>query len=169
MYPKTFAIWPGRVVSGVVTGSFAQASPLLAWSVAASGYEGKTRLAIRVAAGALDRYADGVWLARLDALTDADLISAAVASVLNIPERPGRPRLESLAAAVAPLRLLLVLDNCEHLIDGCAAIAQGLLENCPYLQILATSREHMNVEGEYVWRVPPLSMPAPRDATGPLS
>jgi predicted ATPase len=129
------------------------------------GGVGKTRLALRVAAEALQNYADGVWLVRLDALADPNLVPAAVASVLDVGEQPGRLLLESIGDAVGSRHLLLVLDNCEHLLESCADLAKWLLQGCPQLQVLATSREALNVPGECAWRVPSLSLPGAQHAT----
>jgi predicted ATPase len=124
------------------------------------GGVGKTRLALRVAAEAAEKFTDGVWLVRLDALTDPSLVPAAVASVLEVREQPGRSLLLSINDAMASRRLLLVLDNCEHLISGCAELTERLLQGCPQVRLLATSREALNLAGERVWRVPSLSLPA---------
>jgi predicted ATPase/DNA-binding CsgD family transcriptional regulator len=125
---------------------------------------GKTRLALRVAGGLLEDYPDGVWLAELASLADPTLVSQAVAAALRVRERPGRPLLATLADALRCRQLLLVLDNCEHLVEACAALADSLLRACPRLRILATSREPLGVAGEAVWRVPSLSLP---DAASP--
>jgi predicted ATPase/class 3 adenylate cyclase len=120
---------------------------------------GKTRLALRVASAVQADYADGVWLVRLEALADPDLVPAAVASVLNVREMPGRALIETLADAIGARQLLLVLDNCEHVIQPCAELAEALLQTCPRLQLLTTSREPLGVAGEHAWRAPPLSVP----------
>ena len=126
------------------------------------GGVGKTRLALQ-AARDLDRggrFADGVWFAGLAPLADAALVPQAIATTLGVREEAGRPLLETVQESLRPRRLLLVLDNCEHLVDACARVAETLLGACPLLTILATSREALNVAGETVWPVPPLPSPA---------
>jgi predicted ATPase/class 3 adenylate cyclase len=123
---------------------------------------GKTRLALQVAAELVEDYKDGVWLVELAALGDPALVPQAVASVLGVGEEPGRLLPATLADALRPKRLLLLLDNCEHLVEACARLAEGLLKTCPQLRILATSREALGIAGEAAWRVPSLSVPEPR-------
>lgn len=120
---------------------------------------GKTRLALRVAADLVDAYADGVWLVELAPLADPTLVPQAVAAILDVPEQPGQPVLDTLAHHIRAKHLLLVLDNCEHLVDACALLAAALLRACPDLQILATTREALGIAGESVWTVPSLSLP----------
>ncbi len=126
-----------------------------------AGGMGKTRLAFRIAANAAANYPHGVWLVRLDAVADGALVCAAIAEVLDVREQPGRSLLECVTQAIGSRHLLLVVDNCEHLIQACAELAEALLKACPQLQILATSRESLNVAGERAWSVPPLSLPEP--------
>ena len=101
-------------------------------------------------------------LVELAPLADPALVPQAVAAATGVREDPGRPLLGTLAAALAPRRLLLVLDNCEHLVEGCARLADALLRACPRLRVLATSREALGVAGETAWRVPPLAVPGAR-------
>jgi predicted ATPase/serine/threonine protein kinase len=129
-------------------------------TLAGPGGIGKTRLALEVAERVLDDYEDGVWLVALGALTDPALATHAVASALGVREQGGRLEFEALQAWLREKRLLLVLDNCEHLVEACAGLAQALLEACPGLQLLATSREALGVVGEAVWSVPTLGVPA---------
>jgi predicted ATPase len=124
-----------------------------------AGGAGKTRLALQVAAEVLDDFPEGVWLAELAALTDPSLVPKAVASALDVPEQPGRDMTETLADALRQKALLLVLDNCEHLLTACADLAATLLRACPQSHIIATSREALGVPGETLWRVPSLSLP----------
>ena len=123
------------------------------------GGSGKTRLALHLAADVLDRYPDGVWLVELAPVTDPAAVGTAVAAAVHIGEQPGRPLVETISAALRKRRLLLLLDNCEHLIAACADLADGLLRSCPLLTILATSREGLNVPGEALMPVPALSVP----------
>ena len=124
------------------------------------GGSGKTRLAIQVAATMLDRFADGVWLVELAALTDPASILERVARAVGMPDLPpDHPLQDGLIRHLAPLRVLLVLDNCEHLLAGCAELAGALLRACRHIRILATSRESLDIPGETTFRVLPLSMP----------
>ena len=119
------------------------------------GGSGKTRLALAVASGVLGDYQDGIWLVELAPLSDPDLVARKVASVLRVREAPGR----ALSAHLEAKELLLVLDNCEHLIDACASLADTLLRSCAGPKILATSRERLGVAGERACLVPSLSSP----------
>ena len=125
---------------------------------------GKTRLALRVAADLMHAslFPDGVWLVELAPLSDPALVPQAVASAVDVSEQSGRPLLETLSGFLRSKQLLLVLDNCERLIDACARLAETLLRSCPSLKILATSREAIGLTGESAWLVPPMSMPDPR-------
>jgi non-specific serine/threonine protein kinase len=130
------------------------------------GGVGKTRLALEVAAGLAATCPEGVHLVELAALADGTLVPQAVASALGVHEVPGRPLRDTLAAALGARRLLLILDNCEHLVAACAELADRLLRECPALHILATSREPLGVPGETTWPVPPLPVPDPCVALG---
>src|SRR5262249_5121066 len=123
------------------------------------GGVGKTRLALQAAARATPTYEDGVWLAELAAVVAPDLVAETVRAGLPGACRAG-PSAPDLGPALADRRLLLVLDNCEHLRDGCAALVHGLLRRCPQVTVLATSRQPLGVTGERVHRVEPLSLPA---------
>jgi predicted ATPase/class 3 adenylate cyclase len=130
-----------------------------------SGGTGKTRLALQVAAEVLDRFPDGAWFVDLASLSDPALVAQSVAGALSIHEQPGRAILDVLRDHLAASRLLLLLDNCEHLIDECAHLADALLHAAPELRILATSREPLGVAGEATFRVESLSLPDPSTAT----
>jgi predicted ATPase/DNA-binding SARP family transcriptional activator len=123
---------------------------------------GKTRLALEVAASLGAEYADGVFVVQLAALSDPSLVPQAVASALGVYDESGRPLQAILSAYLQPRQLLLVLDNCEHLVEACAQLATELLLACPKLRILATSREALRTTGESVWNVPSLATPDPR-------
>lgn len=123
---------------------------------------GKSRLATQVAAELVEVYQDGVWLVEFAPLTDAQLVPQAVASTLGVHEQIGRTIIDTLTDHLLHRHTLLVLDNCEHLVAACARLVEILLQACPGLQILATSRENLGIPGESVWSVPPLSMPGPR-------
>ena len=131
------------------------------------GGTGKTRLALQAAADALEQYPDGVWLAELAALADPGLVPQAVAQAVGVREEPGRPLPATLAEALRPRRLLLVLDNCEHVLEAAARLADALVRGCPGVRVLATSRELLGVGGETAWRVPSLGLPPPDAAPRP--
>jgi predicted ATPase len=124
-----------------------------------AGGIGKTRLALEVASQLLGDYDDGVWLVELAGLMDPGLMPQAVLSALGFMAQPGLPPTESLISLLVGRDLLCVLDNCEHLVEAAAQLADSLLKHCPGLRILATSRDVLGVGGEVTWRVP--SMPTP--------
>ena len=128
-----------------------------------AGGAGKTRLALRVAARLLDGTRDGVWFVDLAPLADPDLVAVAVAGVLGVRLESGRPVLGTVVEVVGERSLLVVLDNCEHVINACAKLADPLLRSCPNLALLATSREPLGLDGERVYRVPSMSVPAESD------
>jgi predicted ATPase/class 3 adenylate cyclase len=128
-----------------------------------AGGSGKTRLALQLAAGLLDGSGDGVWLVELAAVADEDAVASVICQALGIVAQPGRPALEVLLDALAPQEMLIVLDNCEHLIGGCAKTADAILRRCPRVHLLATSREPLGIGGELIYRVPSLSLPGPGD------
>jgi non-specific serine/threonine protein kinase len=119
---------------------------------------GKTRLSLQIAANKLEAFSDGVWLVELAPLADPALVPQSVAGVLGVPEQPGRTLAAILAEWLRSRHLLLLLDNCEHLITDVATLADALLQTCPALHLLATSREPLAVEGEVTWRVPSLTV-----------
>lgn len=128
-------------------------------TLAGVGGSGKTRLALQVATDLLDDFEHGVWWVELAALSDPLLVPQAVAAALGIPERADRTLAEALANVLRPRQLLLVLDNCEHLLAACAELIAALLRACPQLRVLATSREALTISGETVWLVLPLRVP----------
>jgi predicted ATPase/DNA-binding SARP family transcriptional activator len=123
------------------------------------GGAGKTRLAYEAAARLVDSYPDGVHVVELASLSRPELVPQAVASVLDVPLPETGPAEVALARQLAERRLLLVLDNCEHLLDACARLAAALLRRCPDVVVLATSREPLRVGGEVTWRTPSLALP----------
>jgi predicted ATPase/class 3 adenylate cyclase len=127
-------------------------------TVTGPGGIGKTRLALQVAADELKEYKDGVWLVELASLSDPTLVAQTVAGTLRVHEIPGRPIVTTVADSIGSKQLLLLLDNCEHLVAACAGVADGLLRACPRLRIIATSREALGVAGETSWRLFPLSL-----------
>ena len=130
-------------------------------TVTGPGGAGKTRLAGQVAEQVVGRFAEGVWLAELAAVRDPALVPAAVAAALGVQDVPGMPATDGLARVLARQQLLLVLDNCEHVIDAAAALCAGLLPTCDDVRVLATSREPLRVAGEARLRLPPLTVPQP--------
>jgi non-specific serine/threonine protein kinase len=122
---------------------------------------GKTRLALQVASELVDRFRDGVWVVDLAPVSDRDVVTHTLASVFKVQEGPNRPLLDGLCDYLRPRQVLLVLDNCEHLIAGCAQLAETLLHAGASVRVLATSREALGIAGETVWRVPSLSLPVP--------
>ena len=124
-----------------------------------SGGCGKTRLALAVASELVEGFEDGVRMIELAPLADSSLVAQAVASTLGVREQPGRSLTETLSDYLASKKVLLVLDNCEHLIEACAELAESLLRSCPELRILATSREALGIAGEISWSVPSLTLP----------
>ncbi len=127
-----------------------------------AGGTGKTRLSLQVAAGLLDAFPDGVWFIELASLSDPDLIPHTILLTLRLNEQPGKPALQSLIEALAETTTLLILDNCEHLIEACARLTAALLAVAPRLHILASSREALGVGGEMAWHLPSLALPDPR-------
>jgi predicted ATPase/DNA-binding CsgD family transcriptional regulator len=128
-----------------------------------AGGVGKTRLGLQVAARLLKDTGDGVWFVDLAPLSDPGLVAVTVADVLGVRLEPGRPVLEALVEAVGGRRLLVVLDNCEHVLVACVKLADALLRGCPNLALVATSREPLGIDGERVYRVPSLGTPADGD------
>jgi predicted ATPase/DNA-binding SARP family transcriptional activator len=123
---------------------------------------GKTRLALEAATELLLEYPDGVWLVALASLADPALVPLVVAAVFGVSEAPGRTIIASLTSALQRKKALLLLDNCEHLIDACAQLCDVLLPACPSLRLLATSREPLHIAGEVTWPVPALALPDPQ-------
>jgi predicted ATPase/class 3 adenylate cyclase/DNA-binding CsgD family transcriptional regulator len=123
-----------------------------------AGGVGKTRLAVQIAAAIAGGFGGGVWLVDLAPITDPDLVAVAVIRALGLPDQRGSSTMDMLLRFVGDRRMLLVLDNCEHLLDACAALVVGLQGGCPAVRVVATSREPIGVAGEVSWRVPSLSL-----------
>jgi predicted ATPase/class 3 adenylate cyclase len=128
-------------------------------TVTGTGGAGKTRLALEVAAALLAASPDGAWFVDLAPLADERLVPHAALAALGLKEVAGRAPLEVLTEHLRPRTALLVPDNCEHLLDGCARLADAVLHACPHVRILATSRELLGLSGEVAWRVPSLGLP----------
>src|SRR6516225_11560173 len=167
---------PGRVTGNLPAeltsfvghrGELAEVRRLLAGSrlvtLTGPGGVGKTRLALRAAAGLARAFPDGVWLVRLDQLRDEALLAQAVAEALGLQDRAGYVPEAAVAEYLAGRQLLLVLDNCEHVVDAVAKLADVLLRAAAGLRVLATSREWLNMPGETVLAVPPLAAPDARE------
>ena len=125
-----------------------------------TGGIGKTRLAIELATEVLEDFGY-VWLAELAPITDPGLVAQTLMAAIDVREQAGRTPIDALIDYFAPKSALVILDNCEHLVEACAILAESLLEACPKLKIIATSREHLGVPGEASWRVPSLPVPDP--------
>ena len=123
-----------------------------------AGGVGKTRLAIQFAGQLSVEFGDGVWYVDLAPITDPELVSVTAARAFGLPEQPGRSTMGTLTQFIADRQMLVILDNCEHLLDASAAFAVAMLEACPGLTLLATSREPIGVAGEVSWRLPSLSL-----------
>jgi predicted ATPase/DNA-binding CsgD family transcriptional regulator len=158
--PLELSSFVGREKELVEVGRLLEDNRLL--TLTGPGGCGKTRLALRAAGELAGWFEDGVWLVELASLADPSLVQGAVASVLGVREQSGTPPTETLSDHLRNRKMLLVLDNCEHLIEACAVLAEALLRTCPNLRILATSREAMGIVGETRLTVPPLSLPDPR-------
>ena len=128
-----------------------------------SGGTGKTRLSLQAASEILDRFKDGVWLIELAPITDPELVPKTVASLLGIREEPARPIMTTLLDWFSDRELLLILDNCEHLLDTCARFTDSVLRGSREVRILASSREALGIAGETAYRVPSLPTPNPRE------
>ncbi len=125
-----------------------------------AGGAGKTRCAIQVGAELVDASTDGVWLVELAPISDPSLVVSAIALALNAQESPNRPQLDALITYLKRKRLLIILDNCEHLVDESRAIVSAILRGCPDVRILATSREMLHLDGECVYRLGSLALDA---------
>jgi predicted ATPase/class 3 adenylate cyclase len=164
--PAQLSVFIGRDREVAEVRALVESSRLV--TLTGAGGAGKTRLGLQVAAELLDGSGDGVWLVELAAVTDEDAVAPAVSEALRLAAQPGRPVLETLLDALAPQDVLIVLDNCEHLIGACAKTAELIVRRCPRVRLLATSREPLGVGGETIYRVPSLSLPGPDD-TGPAA
>ena len=127
-----------------------------------SGGVGKTRLATAVGQVLLPGATEGVWLVELASVTDPSMVASEVLESLQLEERPGKTALESLVEVLAKQVRILILDNCEHLIEGCAVVADSIARHCPKVRLLMTSREPLRIDGEVIYRVPSLSLPPER-------
>lgn len=157
--PSQLTSFVGREEEIVEVGRLLAASRLV--TLLGPGGVGKTRLSLQVAAESIDAYPEGVWLVELAALVDPGLVAQQIASALGLREEANRPLIDTLLDFLRPKRLLLVLDNCEHLVAACAKVVDRLLKACAGLRVLATSRETLGLREETAWSVPPLRVPDP--------
>ncbi|MGZ9225585.1 MAG: AAA family ATPase, partial [Anaerolineales bacterium] len=124
-----------------------------------TGGIGKTRLSLKMGEQLLNQFPEGIWLVEFASLNDPTLVPQTVATLFNLVEGSSEPLTEKLIHILRPKAILLILDNCEHLLDACAQLADALLRHCPNLKILATSREPLGISGEALFHVPPLALP----------
>jgi predicted ATPase len=131
-----------------------------------SGGIGKTRLSLQLAANMLDSFPGGVWFVELASLSDPELVPSTILTTLEVSDQRGKHPLEALKEYLQQKKILIVLDNCEHLIDSAARTVHAILSAAPHLKILATSREPLDVKGELTWQVPSLTLPDPKQIPG---
>lgn len=124
-----------------------------------TGGTGKTRLSLQVAADQLEQFHDGIWLVEFATISDPTVVVETVAAALELRQESERPLATTLTSFVRGKQLLLIFDNCEHVVGACARLAESLLRSCPLLRILASSREPLGIAGETAWPLPPLSLP----------
>ncbi len=124
-----------------------------------TGGTGKTRLSLQVAADLLEQFHDGIWLVEFATISDPALVVETVAAAIDLRQEAERPLAATLSSFVRNKQLLLIFDNCEHVVAACARLAESLLRSCPQLRILASSREPLGIAGETAWPLPPLSLP----------
>ena len=128
-------------------------------TLSGTGGTGKTRLSLQVAADILDTFPDGIWFVEFATIDDPALVVETVAAALDLRQEADRPLVSTLTAFLRSRHLLLILDNCEHVVAACARLAETLLRAAPHLRILASSREPLGIAGETAWPLPPLSLP----------
>jgi predicted ATPase/DNA-binding CsgD family transcriptional regulator len=155
--PAPMSSFVGRVQAIVELRELISTSRLV--TLTGAGGVGKTRLAQEVGGTTTSRFADGVWLVELASVAEPAHVATRVAEALDVPNVPGRSVQEALKVALTRKQMLLLIDNCEHVVAACAELVTDLLRACPNLQILATSREALGVSGEKTWLVPSLTLP----------
>ncbi len=156
--PRRLSSFVNRVVEIAELRTLLETQPLV--TLLGAGGVGKTRIALQLGDLLGKRFPDGVWFVELARLTDASLVAAEIAAILDIRESPERPILDVVVGALRERRVLLVLDNCEHVIDAAAAASAAILENSRGASILATSREPLRISGEHVYRLSSFEAPA---------
>jgi predicted ATPase len=165
--PTQLATFIGREQELADVRALAETSRLV--TLTGAGGAGKTRLSLQVAAELLDGSGDGVWLVELAPVADEEEVAPTIAATLAIAGQPGRPILETLVDALVPQNVLIVLDNCEQVIGACAKAAEAILQRCPRVHVIATSREPLGIGGEVIYRVPSLSLPGPDGDAGSVT
>ena len=155
--PRQLSALVGRDDALAEVESLVREQPLV--TLVGTGGIGKTRLALQVGADLLDAEADGAWFVELAPVTDPAMILNTIASTFGLREQPNRPLLDVVTRYLRPRRLLLILDNCEHLVEEVANVAAAILRAAPHVRLLATSREPLRIGGEHVYRVPSLAVP----------
>ena len=165
--PVRLTSFVGREVELAAVGGLVGEARLV--TLAGAGGAGKTRLAVEFAAAAAGDFRDGVWLAELAGIAEPELVPSLVMAALGVRQSGEVAVMEALRYRLRSAELLLVLDNCEHLLDACAGLAAALLGSCPGLRVLATSREVLGVPGEAVYVVPPLPVPPQSSDVGALA
>jgi predicted ATPase/class 3 adenylate cyclase len=157
--PLALTSFVGRAVEQAEIGGLLSSGPSRIVTLTGVGGTGKTRLALQVGGEVLERFADGVWLIELAPVADPAQVPNTVAAALAVREEPGRALRDTLVDNLREHAVLLILDNCEHLLVACAELAEHLLRQCRSLRILATSREALGIPGEVAWNVPSLTLP----------
>lgn len=151
-----------RLLTQIEPDAVLRTHPLV--TIVGPGGSGKTRLSIQVARELAAQYQHGAWWVELAPLNDGNLVLPAIAKSIGVKESADQTLIEAMTQYLRDKRLLLVLDNCEHLLDACASVTEQLLMKCEGLQVLATSREALNMPGEVIWRIPVMSLPSPTRA-----
>ncbi|HEY7200560.1 MAG TPA: tetratricopeptide repeat protein, partial [Candidatus Dormibacteraeota bacterium] len=165
--PRQLTTFVGRERELAEVSAALESRPLV--TVCGPGGAGKTRLALAVAEHVAPVYEDGVFLAELADVTDPELVPSAVASALGVRERPDIGVIASLTDVIGAGHVLIVLDNCEHLAEACAALAMAMLGDCPRAHLLASSRQPLGVPGELAWRLPALTTPSGDESADALT
>lgn len=160
-FPRQITSFIGREAEKMAVKQLLASDQLV--TLVGAGGSGKTRLALQAADEAREEFPDGVWFVELASLSDSSQVPRACASAIGLREEQGRSALQTLEGFLASKRLLLMLDNCEHLSDGCEELAANLLRACSAIRLLATSRAALGLPGERCYRVPPLSVPDPNE------
>src|SRR5579871_1665230 len=157
--PRSLNSFVGREQELRELGPILDSAPLV--TLVGAGGVGKTRLARELARLHAANYADGAWLVELAELTEPELVAGAVAAAVGVPSVEPRDTVAALEEYLRDRHVLLVLDNCEHLVGACAELLSSLLRSCPELHVLATSREPLAITGEIIWLLRPLRLPDP--------
>ena len=131
-------------------------------TISGSGGCGKTRLACEVAGSLIEEFYDGIWFVDLAPILSEELVAKEISEILKIQEEPGREFIDTLIDRIKDRNLMIILDNCEHLIGVCSSVTWKLIQSVPGLKILSTSREPLNIKGEKVWRIPSLTLLDPK-------